>query len=304
MENRIPKGLFPKWQIFIALFPALLLFSIFTIFPAVANIFFSFTDYRPFSEQPTRWIWFDNYISIMIHGNNFSELLQALRNTAVIAGVISLVQNILAVLFAVLLNNRIKCKNIYRAIIFLPLTLGIVIQGLIWTLALDPYQGTIAQLLSKLGFHSSYFGDSNIAIYLVIMIIIWANVGFAMTIYLAGLQAIPQELYEAGIMDGAAGWNSFKHITLPLLGQAVTVNVLLTIIGGINQLAIIIVTTNGGPGRSTNNLPFYIFNGISKSGNGAYSQGYFAAITLVQFLITFVVVIIGQYFLRRREVEI
>jgi raffinose/stachyose/melibiose transport system permease protein len=186
-------------------------------------------------------------------------------------------------------------------VIFLPVTLGVVIQGLVWTLMFNPYDGTYAQILSSIGIHSTYFGDPNLALYMVIMIIIWANVGFAMTIYLAGLQAIPMELYESGRIDGASGWSTFRHITLPLIGASVTVNVLLCLIGSINMLDIIIVTTNGGPGFATYNLPFLVLYNITTSGK---TQGFAAAVSVVQFLFTLVVVLIAQRFLRRREVEL
>lgn len=301
MHKSKGKGIFSRWQIFLAVAPGLILFTIFIIYPAAANIIYSFTDYTPLSAHPTQWVWLKNYIALFAQSRNLALLLQALKNTAIIAILVSVVQNILAAVFAVLLNNKIKFRNFYRAVIFLPVTLGVVIQGLVWTLMFNPYSGTYAQILSSIGIHSTYFGDPNLALYLVIMIIIWANVGFAMTIYLAGLQAIPAELYESARIDGASGWSTFKNITLPLLGASVTVNVLLCLIGSINMLDIIIVTTNGGPGFATYNLPFLVLYNITTSGK---TQGFAAAVSVVQFLLTFVVVIVAQTFLRRREVEL
>lgn len=306
MHASTGKGLFSRWQILVAVAPGLTLFAIFLIYPSLANIFYSFTNYKPFSMYPTKWVWFQNYIDLFAQSRNLELLLLALKNTVIISLLVSVIQNIMAALFAVLLNNSIKLRNFYRAVIFLPVTLGAVIQGLVWTLAFDPYNGTYARILSALGIHSTYFGDSNIALYLVIMIIMWANVGFAMTIYLAGLQAIPMELYESGRIDGASGWQALRLITLPLLRASVTVNVLLCIIGSINMLDIIIVTTNGGPGFATYNLPFLVLTFIMNQGStqGHATQGFAAAVSIVQFLFTLAVVLIVQKFLRGREVEI
>lgn len=304
MRAKTGRGIFSKWQIFIAVAPGMLLFTVFLVYPSVANVFYSFTDYKPLSKNPLQWVWLRNYINLFTQSSNLSILMTALKNTVIISVLVSVVQNILAAFFAVLLNSRIRLRNLYRAVIFLPVTLGAVIQGLVWTLAFDPYNGTYAQILSSLGVHSTYFGDTSLALYLVIMIIIWANVGFAMTIYLAGLQAIPVELYESGRIDGASSWQAFRNITLPLLSASVTVNVLLCIIGSINMLDIIIVTTNGGPGFATYNLPFFVFNLINSAGQGNRTQGFAAAVSIVQFLFTLVIVLVAQKLLRRREVEL
>lgn len=300
MQLKNKRKIFSKWQIYLALAPGLILFGVFIIYPAIANIIYSFTDYRPLYE-PTLWVGLENYINLFTRSRDLNLLVLALKNTVIIAILVSVIQNILAVTFAVLLNRRMKFRNLYRGIIFLPMTLGVVIQGLVWKLMLNPNNGSFAKILSSMGINSTYFGDPNLALYLIIMIIIWANVGFAMTIYLSGLQGIPNEVYESAQVDGATGWKVFRHITLPLLRPSVTINVLLCLIGSINMLDIIIVTTNGGPGFATYNLPFLVLNNITV---GDKTQGFAAAVSIIQFLFTFIVVFITQIIMRKKEVEL
>lgn len=301
MQKYYNKCLFSKIQIFIAVFPGLALFFTFLIFPAIINIIYSFTDYKPLSPNPLKWVGFQNYTAIFSQRGNFDLLVHAIGNTLKIAILVSVVQNLIAILFAVLLNNKIRLRNFYRAIIFLPVTLGVVIQGLVWTLAFNPYNGTYARALTYLGVNSTYFGDSKIAIYLIIVIIIWANIGFAMTIYLSGLQGIPMDIYESGLIDGASGFRAFRYITLPLLMGSVRVNVLLCVIGAINMLDIIVVTTNGGPGFATYNLPYLVFFHITTSGK---TQGFAAAVSILQFLFTLFFVIVAQRLMKGKEVEL
>jgi ABC-type sugar transport system permease subunit len=300
MKPKNKKRIFSRWQIYLVLSPGLILFGVFIIYPAIANIIYSFTDYRPLYE-PTQWVGLKNYIDLFTRSRDIELLGLSFKNTIIIAILVSVIQNVLALTFAVLLNRKMKLRNLYRGIIFLPMTLGVVIQGLVWKLMLNPNNGTFAKMLSSIGIKSTYFGDPNLALYLVIMIIIWSNIGFAMTVYLSGLQSIPDELYDAGLVDGATGWKAFKNITLPLIRPALTVNVLICLIGSINILDIIIVTTNGGPGFSTYNLPYLVLNNITI---GQKTQGFAAAVSVIQFLFTFIVVFIVQIFLRKKEVEL
>lgn len=295
------RRLYSFWPI-VAICPALIVFTIFVLFPAVANIFFSFTDYTGILKIPVHWVGIANYKKIIM--NDFSEIWSSIKVTFILAVSVTVIQNAGAVMLAILVNKKLFFRNFYRCVIFLPIILGPVVQGLIWTIVFDPFSGPVSLVLSKLGIESAYFGDPKIALYLVILVIIWSNIGFTMALYLAGLQGIPYELYESGYLDGAKGWSAFRYITLPLIRPSITINLIICIIGTLSLYDIIFVLTGGGPGTATRTLAMFIFLNLTKTMAYNVSQGYVAALSILQFFIIMVFVLIAQYFLRRKEVEL
>lgn len=285
------------WPIVVSL-PAFILFALFVLAPTIGNVLFSFTNFDGLSLEKTKWIGLDNYLRAL--SDDFTDLGQALRITLLFAVLVTTIQHGLALALSVLVNMKLRLRTFYRATIFLPNILGVVVVGLIWTLMFDPYSGPINLLLNKFGGDSALLGDLQIALYLVIFVTIWANVGFAMILYLAGLQGIPEELYEAGRMDGTTRWSEFRHITVPMLRPIITINLMFSIIGTLNVYDIIIVLTNGGPSNSTRTIGMYIFRSLTDG----LSQGYISAISVIHFLSVFVVVVIFQLYRRRKEVDL
>lgn len=292
------KGRFTRYWPIIVILPALLLYLLFVLLPALGNVMFSFTDFNGNIHSKMQWVGLQNYIKAFT--SDMDNLGKAIKVTIIFSLAVTLIQNIIAVFMAVLVNMKLKLRSFYRAVIFLPSVLGVVVIGLIWNLIFDPYSGPVNLFLQQFGADSALFGDPDIAIYLVIFVVIWANFGYAMIIYLAGLQGIPNELYEAGKIDGTSNWSSFRHITLPLLQPSITINVLISIIGALGTYDIIMVLTNGGPGIATRTIGLYVFKSIFAGG----SQGYVSALSMIHFSIVFVVVLITQFYLRRREAEL
>jgi raffinose/stachyose/melibiose transport system permease protein len=130
---------------------------------------------------------------------------------------------------------------------------------------------------------------------------IWANLGFSMMIYLAGMQAIETDVYDAGKIDGTSAWSAFRFLTVPLLGPSITINVLLAIIGTITGFELIFVLTGGGPAFATQTLGIWVFNQAFLGVNNTRSPGFAAAIAMVQFVIVFGIAMVMQSYLRRRE---
>jgi raffinose/stachyose/melibiose transport system permease protein len=160
----------------------------------------------------------------------------------------------------------------------------------------SPSLGVVnAVLKSVFGVSSALLGDPKLSLFLVILVQLWISTGWAMVIYIAGLQSIPQELIDAVRVDGASPWQIFRYLTLPLLQPAVTINILISLIGSLKIADTIFILTNYD--SSTKNLPVYIFQGVLGGGN----QGTVATFSLVHFLIVSLVVVVAQYFLRRRE---
>ncbi|NGP44766.1 sugar ABC transporter permease [Bacillaceae bacterium SIJ1] len=281
----------------LVLLPAMVLYVLFLLFPAFGNIFFSFTDFTGDIRRPLNFVGLRNYERAF--GSDFDNLSRIIQNTIVFALLVTIIQNIVAVFLAVLVNMKLVMRNVYRSIIFMPNILGVIVVGIVWVLIFDPYSGPVYRVLESIGIESALLGDPNAALYLVVFVTIWANVGYGMIIYLAGLQSIPTELYEAGRIDGASSWGAFRYITLPLLRPAITINILISIIGTLGMYDIILVLTNGGPGIATTTIGLYILQSLSQ-----YSQGYTAALSIIHFAIVLVVVLITQHYLRRKEAEL
>jgi ABC-type sugar transport system permease subunit len=278
------------------------LIAIFAIGPALAVVVISFTDVRSLPYLPVDWVGVQNYVTFFSSAH-LAYNVHALVNTFVFAFVVTIFQNIVALLLAVLLNMRLRGRTFYRAVIFLPTILGVTVIGLIWSLMFNPSGGPAATIWSWFGASSAFFGDPKMAFGLVIFVQIWSGLGVAMVIYLAGLQAIPGDLYEAASIDGATAWQKLRLLTFPLLAPSVTANMMLCIIGSLQSYQLIYVLT-GSNNPATQVLSLAIFTqgfGGSSAGGGVESQGYAAAISIVQFVLVAIVSITVFAYLRRRE---
>lgn len=289
---------------YLGMLPALILYGVFSLGPSLATTFFSFTNISGVPDTPWRFIGLANYQEFFFLTNARDNLL-AFQHTLVFALVVTVLQNALGLLLALVLNNRIKGRAVFRAFIFLPVILGVTVVGLMWSLILNPQGGPIESIFTLFGQSSDLLGSYDMAFPLVMMVQIWMYTGFSMVIFLAGLQAIPRDLQEAGYVDGASRWQVFRSITFPLLAPAVTVNVLLTIIGALQNYQLIYVLTGGK--NSTMVLGLQVFQsafGADQIGFGSMRQGYAASISVLQFLLVLVVVVLLQLYLRRREVQL
>jgi raffinose/stachyose/melibiose transport system permease protein len=280
----------------------LALIAVFAIVPAVAVLVISFTDIRALPYLPVDWVGIQNYVTFFSSAH-LGYNLHALLNTFVFAFMVTIFQNVVALLLAVLLNQKLRGRTFYRAVVFLPTILGVTIIGLIWSLIFNPSGGPAASIWSWFGSSSAFFGDPKMALGLVIFVQVWSGLGVALVIYLAGLQAIPSDYYEAAGMDGATAWQKLRHVTFPLLAPSVTANMMLCIIGSLQSYQLIYVLT-GSNDPATQVLSLAIFTqgfGGSTSGGAVQSQGYAAAISMIQFVLVAVVSICIFSYLRRRE---
>jgi raffinose/stachyose/melibiose transport system permease protein len=277
---------------------------VFSLVPAVGIFAISFTDIRSLPFLPIHWIGLENY-STFFSSAQLGYNLHALKNTFVFAIAVTLLQNSLALLIAVLLNQRLRGRNFARAVVFMPTILGVTVIGLIFSLIFNPSGGPAASLWKSFGASSAFFGDPHLAMALVIAVSVWAGMGVAVVIYLAGLQAIPGELYEVASIDGATAQQKLRHITFPLLAPAVTANTLLSIIGALQSYQLIYVLT-GPINPATQVLSLAIFTqGFGGAQGGAVqSQGYAAAISVVQFIIVMIVSVATLIYLRRKETSL
>ncbi|MGV8981084.1 carbohydrate ABC transporter permease [Clostridium sp.] len=296
---------FKKWAIYCGVLPAILIYLIMNVGPSIASFVFSFTDMSGLRGASWKFIGLDNYKEYFFI-QNYRDYIDVIKRTLVYAGVTTVVQNVIALFVAVILNSKfIKGRNLFRAIIFMPVVLGVMVTSLSWGLVFNT-EGPIAKILAIFGKSSNFFGDQKYAFILIIFVQIWMYMGWSMVIFLAGLQSIPADLYEAGEIDGTTWWQAFKNITLPLLWPSVTVNVLMSIIGALSSFQIILLTTGGNFNTSTLGMDIYAQAfGIGKQATVlGLRQGYASAMSMVLFVIILVFVLIFQYIMKKREIEI
>ena len=282
---------------YVCIAPALVVFILLEVVPAFATSIFSLTDYTGLPGVPINYVGLDNYTSLFAGQQTF--MTRALGVTAIFSVVVTVVQNGLAVLIAWLLNSKLKGQITVRSLVFLPVVLGATVNGLTWYVMYHPLSGPITLILKEFGIRANLLGTPSTALWAVIWVQIWANLGFSMMVFLAGMQNIPSDVYEAGKIDGTGPWSAFRHLTIPLLAPSITINVLLAVIGTITGYELIFVLTDGGPALASQTLGMWVFNTAFFSGNR--QPGFASAIAMVQFALVFVMAMIMQYYLRRRE---
>lgn len=286
------------------LLPGFLLYLLIALGPSIATSVYSFTDATGISGAPINWIGFDNYEEFLFRGLASRDNLAALRRTLVFSFFVTTIQFALGLLVALILNQQLRGRTFFRTLYFMPVILGVVIQGLIWKLFLLPRGGPVSQVFNMFGIQSEFLGGQpNEAFAWVIVVQIWANMGITMVIFLAGLQTIPAELYEAARIDGGGGWQIFRHVTWPLLTPAINTNFLLNIIGSLQAWQLFLVLIGYKPGTQVLGYLVYAegFGQTSGSVTSAFRQGFAAAASIVLFVLVLVIGLSAQYLVSRRE---
>lgn len=263
--------------------PALVLCTVFIFIPAFLTIIGSFFTFGLTSRD-----WVANGIGNYVRAWNDPVFWIALRNNIIIVfGSIVLQVGIGTVLAAILDRGISFGQTFFRVIIFMPMVISAVAVALIWLIIFDPNIGILNAIVKGIGLTPpmrGWLGDPKISIWMVLVVAAWQYTGFMMVLILAGLQAIPKELYEAAALDGARGLRAFWSITLPGLKNVLIVGVLITTIGGFKVFDLIFVLTGGGPANATQVLGTYIYLQAFNLGN----MGYANAIAVVLLLIAVV----------------
>ncbi|ANS76769.1 sugar ABC transporter permease [Paenibacillus yonginensis] len=275
--------------------PALLIYSIFFVIPAIAGLYYSFTDWR-LDRTSIQFIGWDNFERIFTD----KTLLLAVKNTLIFAVATVIGKNIVGMALAIGLNMRLKTRNILRAIFYSPSILSILVISIVFTPMLRA-DGTINRILDAVGLHfltQNWLTDPSVVIWTIALVSIWQQAGFQMAIYLAGLQSISKDYYEAATIDGAGAWRSFRSITLPLLTPAININLMLTLIGGLKVFSEVFVLTGGGPGNASQVVGTIILRSF---GEGSWGLG--TAVNTLLFAAVTVIAIPLLIFMRRKEVS-
>ena len=278
--------------------PALIMFLGFVIFPVAMAAFYGFFKWNGFG-WPTEFVGFDNYV-LMWRDEAFRDAVA--HNFGIV--VLSLLfQGPIAILFALLLNQRVRGRSIIRVLIFMPYVVSEVIVGTGWSLMMQD-AGAFNSLLEKIGLgglQQSWLADPKLALWTLMLIITWKYIGFAVILMLAGMQSIPEELYEAAAIDGAGFWKTQWSITLPLLGPTIRIWAFLSVIGSLQLFDLVniiwgqyIAATAG-----TSTMATYMY----QNGHLAGSYGYGNAVAVMLFLISLVVALFYQRFVLRRDTQ-
>lgn len=274
--------------------PNFILLSVFTFWPVAYSLYLSF--YRWNMISPTKkFLGLENYTRML----EDPIFWQTLRNTSVLAAGTVFIKLGIALFLAVLLNQKLRGRNFYRAIIFSPTFTTSVAIAMVWSWIFDPYYGLLKLPLNWLGLQSpNWLLDTNWALPAVMIVVIWAGIGYDMVIFLAGLQGIPVDLYEAARVDGASRWSLFWRITFPLLSPTTFFLLIISIVGAFKAFDIVAVMTGGGPLNSTNVYVYYLYQNAFRW----FKTGYASALAVVLFVIILVITII-QVRLSRRWVH-
>lgn len=274
--------------------PSLVVIAVFMVWPLIQSAYLSFTEYNRI--QPARWIGLDNYVHLF----QDDEVWNALGNTALYAVVVTPLTVILALLLALLLNQPMVARGFVRTAIFLPFIVSMAIISFAWSFLLDGNIGLITYWLGKVGIvaQQGWLVDPSLAMPAVMIVGVWKSVGFYMVMYLAGLQSIPGELYEAARIDGAGPWSRFRTITWPLLSNQTMLVTIMAVIATIQVFDQIQVMTHGGPFFTTETLVMLIY----RVGFQNLELGYGAAVSWVLMVLVFVLWMLQFGYFRKRAV--
>ena len=265
--------------------PWLLGFVIFTAGPMIASLVLSFTNYRIINV--IKWAGLDNYVYALTKDELFWPSMGITFYYMLIAVPLGLLGSLL---LAMLLNQRVRGESIFRTLFYLPSLTPAAAAALLWAWLLHAEVGLVNYILSLIGIKGPpWLGSVRWAMPAIILITLWTGMGGGrMIIFLAGLQGVPQEFYEAAEIDGASGWRKFLHITLPMISPTIFFNLVLGIIGALQVFTTAYITTKGGPGRATWFFALHIYTSAFEY----FDMGYASTLAWFLFLVLLVFTII------------
>lgn len=274
--------------------PALIGFGIFTFGAILYSLYLSFTDYDMFGTP--EWVGLENYIKAFTNDEYF---YQYFGNTFYFAIALVPVVLVISLFLAILINKKVgRLTKAYRVALFLPSITSTVAVSMVWLWIFNPDMGILNNFLTAIGFHNPpmWLSDPEWSKPALIIMRVWQMSGYYMLLFLAGLQTIPETLYEAAEVDGASSWQRFTRITVPMLSNTTFVVVILLIIESFNMFESIFVMTEGGPLGSTSTIMYYIY----EQGFMSYNMGYASALAWIFFALILVFTLI-QFRFRREQ---
>lgn len=277
--------------------PAFIAYTFLTVVPLVQTLGLSFTDWDGYAIKNLHIIGLENFRAVFADRG----MKSALANTFVYSMVFPILTTVFAIPLALVLNSHMRTKNLQRAVFFFPSVPSAIILGYLWSYILAPTQnGLLNQAIGLLGIKPvMWLAHPKWAMFSVVLVNLWSVVGWHACIYLAQLQCIPVEYYEAATVDGATAWQKFRYITFPMLASAMTTSVMLLLLNSMKLYDLPFALTSGGPGTSTT----MVSQMIIKTGFVEKAYGKATAMSTVFFIFISVIGIVQLKLMKKREVE-
>lgn len=276
-------------EVAVLVVPAVALFVLFAVVPMGQAVYYSLFNWNGLGPL-------DEFIGLANYEQAIGDSVfrAAIGHNFLILALSLAVQLPLGLGIALMLNRPLRGRSVLRTLIFVPYVLAEVIAGVIWLLMLQP-RGVVDEILASLGLgwaRQLWLGDQEIALYTLFVVLTWKYVGFAILLFLAGLQGVPEELHEAAALDGAGWWQIQRSITIPLLGPTIRIWAFLSMIGSLQLFDMVWILTGGGPGNATQTMVTYLV----QQGFDRGRLGFGTAAAVILFLISLAVALVYQRF--------
>ncbi len=263
--------------------PILALFICFNTIPLIRGVIYSFTNFKGFGKY--NWVGFQNYLDLFTDG----RVGKSYWFTFKLAIVSTVVTNVISLILALGLNSKIRAKSFFRGAYFLPNILGALVVGYIFNYFFTYILPAVAQMIGVKGLSTSILSNPRVAWIGIMIVCAWQAIAMNTIIYISGLQTVPEDVYEAGGLDGATGWKQFRYLTFPLIIPFFSINMVLCVKNFLMVFDQIMALTKGGPAQSTESISYLIYNNGMSGG-----QFGFQSANAVVFFIVIVIVSVAQ----------
>lgn len=263
--------------------PILALFICFNTIPLIRGVIYSFTNFKGFGKY--NWVGFQNYLDLFTD----ARVGKSYWFTFKLAIVSTIVTNVISLILALGLNSKIRAKSFFRGAYFLPNILGALVVGYIFNYFFTYILPAAAQMIGLKGLSTSILSNPSAAWIGIMVVCAWQAIAMNTIIYISGLQTVPEDVYEAGGLDGATGWKQFRHLTFPLIIPFFSINMVLCVKNFLMVFDQIMALTKGGPAQSTESISYLIYNNGMSGG-----QFGFQSANAVVFFIVIVIVSVAQ----------
>jgi multiple sugar transport system permease protein len=284
-----------EWSAYLFLAPGVIVFTVFTVFALIFAFYLTFHDWNIIQPQKP-YVGLANY-DAMLHDEHFR---QSIINTFYYTGGAVPLTMVCGLLVALLLNQPIRFQALFRTMYYLPVVTPLVVAAILWKWLYNGSYGLFDFYLLKAHLIDKpllFLSDQNLAMPSVILMTIWGGTGFSMVVYLAGLQSVPEQLYEAAKVDGAGPLNRLRYITLPMLRPTTLFLLVTGIIGSFQVFTQIYIMTSGGPAERTSTMVYFIYEAAFKF----YDMGYASTLAFGLFALLFVVTLVQLRLYRKAD---
>lgn len=288
------------------LLPAALIYGVFQLYPLLSAVFNSFYSWNGFDRDA--FIGLKNFITLLTEKPYNKTFLNAFQHNWIFFVVKVFADLLVAYMLALLIHSRIRGKEFFKTIFFLPKLLSVIVVGFLFSLILHPASGALNTILKTIGLDflaQPWLGQTNTALITIILVSSWGGIGFSMLIFLASIQAIDREIFDAAKIDGAHGWKMLFKITIPMTMNAIMIMTILTFIGAFETFELIFAMqgSSGGPYYSTDVLATFFYRLAFGSADGGQAIGLGSALAVILFFIIACSTALLLFYFRKKEFE-